>query len=86
MDLVDGMTTSLRMNQTACATFLRQSERSQEDAMPVSSSRDIAAPPRKDETREQEKAMVKDATKTDQADRDHVHGDGHYIGLDRKSE
>lgn len=41
--------------------------------------------PRKDNAREQQKAIVKDADKTDQADRDRVHGDGHDVGLDRKS-
>lgn len=51
-------------------------------------SRDIAAnegtEPRKDTQREQEQAVVKDADKTDQADRDAVHGDGKRIGIQEK--
>lgn len=51
-------------------------------------SRDIAsndgAEPRKDTQRDQEQAMVKDADKTDQADRDAVHGDGERIGIPQK--
>lgn len=50
----------------------------------IPSSRDLPAEPRKDEARDQQKAMVKDADKTDQADRDRVHGDGHDIGIDKK--
>ena len=53
--------------------------------MPVPSSRDVPADPRKDKDREQQKAVIKDADKTDQADRDRVHGDGEDIGLDQKS-
>lgn len=37
--------------------------------------------PRKDTQREQEQAMVKDADKTDQHDRDAVHGDGKELGI-----
>ncbi|WP_211911528.1 hypothetical protein [Tardiphaga alba] len=48
------------------------------------SSRDLPDEPRKDKAREQEKAVIKDADKTDQADRDRVHGDGGDIGLDEK--
>lgn len=53
--------------------------------MSVPSSRDIPAEPRKDKDREQQQAIVKDADKTDQADRNRVHGDGRDLGLDRKS-
>jgi hypothetical protein len=53
--------------------------------MPAPSSRDIPAEPHKDKDREQQKAIIKDADKTDQADRDRIHGDGHDIDLDRKS-
>ena len=53
--------------------------------MKPKTSRDIPGPaPRKDEQRAQEKAVIKDADKTDQADRDTIHGDGDNIGLDRK--
>ncbi|MGM4920453.1 hypothetical protein [Tardiphaga sp. 813_E8_N1_3] len=48
--------------------------------MKPKTSREIPGPrPRKDEQRAQE-----DADKTDQADRDTIHGDGENIGLDRK--
>jgi hypothetical protein len=53
--------------------------------MSVPSSRDIPAEPRKDKDREQQKAIIKDADKTDQADRDRIHGDGHDIDLDQTS-
>jgi hypothetical protein len=56
-----------------------------EDIMTAKSSRDLPDEPRKDKSREQEKAVIEDADKTDQADRDRVHGDGGDIGLDRKS-
>ncbi|SFL34529.1 hypothetical protein SAMN03159423_1352 [Bradyrhizobium sp. NFR13] len=53
--------------------------------MKPKTSRDIPGPgPRKDEQRAREKAVIKDADKTDQADRDIIHGDGDNIGLDRK--
>jgi hypothetical protein len=45
-------------------------------------SRDIPAPaPRKDEESEQREAVIADADKTDQTDRDEVHGDGRKLGL-----
>jgi hypothetical protein len=51
-------------------------------------SRDITSSehgePRKDSQREQEQAMVEDADKTDQADRDAVHGDGKRLGITEK--
>lgn len=40
--------------------------------------------PRKDTERETQKAMVKDAGKTNEARRDKVHGDGDTVDLDRK--
>lgn len=52
--------------------------------MPAQSSRDFPAEPRKDKERDQQKAVIKDADKTDQADRERIHGDGRDIGLDRK--
>lgn len=52
--------------------------------MTAKSSRDLPDEPRKDKARETEKAVIKDADKTDHADRDRVHGDGGGIGLDRK--
>ncbi|MDB5502536.1 MAG: hypothetical protein JWR89_2438 [Tardiphaga sp.] len=53
--------------------------------MPPKTSRDLpGTEPRKDEEREQQQAVVKDADKTEQADWDRVHGDGHEIGLDKK--
>jgi hypothetical protein len=55
-----------------------------EDIMAAKSSRDLPDEPRKDKSREQEEAVIEDADKTDQADRDRVHGDGGDIGLDRK--
>ena len=38
-------------------------------------------PPRKDTQRDTQEAVVKDADKTDVADRDRVHGDGTSVGL-----
>lgn len=53
--------------------------------MTPKTSRDIPGPgPRKDKERAQEKAVIKDADKTDQTYRDTIHGDGDDIGLDRK--
>jgi hypothetical protein len=49
--------------------------------MTAQSSRDMPAEPRKDKDRDQQEAVVQDADKTDQADRDRVHGDGQNIGL-----
>ncbi|MET0969169.1 MAG: hypothetical protein ABWY18_08215 [Tardiphaga sp.] len=40
--------------------------------------------PRKDSQREQEQAMVADADKTEQADRDAIHGDGKRLGITKK--
>jgi len=40
--------------------------------------------PRKDEERDTQKAMVKDAAKTNEARRDAVHGDGDTVDLERK--
>jgi hypothetical protein len=46
------------------------------------SSSDLPGPePRKDKDREMRKAVVKDADKTEGADRDLVHGEGGSIGL-----
>lgn len=51
--------------------------------MQPKTSRDLPAePPRKDTRREQEKAVVKDADKTEGKHRDRIHGDGDSIGLD----
>jgi hypothetical protein len=53
--------------------------------MPPKTSRDIPGPePRKDSEREQQDAIIRDADKTGQADRDRVHGDGSGIGLKDK--
>jgi hypothetical protein len=51
--------------------------------MPAQSSRDIPTEPRKDEAREQQAAIVEDADKTEQADRERIHGDGSDLGLDK---
>jgi hypothetical protein len=73
------------MNQNALMAFPFQSRWTRENAMKPKTSRDIPVPgPRKDEQRAREKAVIKDADKTDQADRDIIHGDGDNIGLDRK--
>jgi hypothetical protein len=40
--------------------------------------------PRKDKERDTQKAMVKDAAKTNEARRDSVHGDGDTVDLDKK--
>lgn len=54
--------------------------------MTPKTSRDMPAQqPRKDEQREQEKAVIKDADKTGQSDWDRVHGDGREIGLDENN-
>jgi hypothetical protein len=90
MDLADVTTRTFRlvdllMNQNAEMAFPLQSGWTRENAMKLKTSRDIPGPgPRKDEQRAQEKAVIKDADKTDQADRDAIHGDGDDIGLDRK--
>lgn len=48
------------------------------------SSRDIAsAPARKDTKREFEKAVIKDADKTETKDWDKIHGDGDQLDLDK---
>ncbi|MDB5574068.1 MAG: hypothetical protein JWR79_1225 [Tardiphaga sp.] len=53
--------------------------------MPPTTSRDIESePPRKDSEREQQAAVIKDADKTEQADRERIHGDGKDIGLNRE--
>lgn len=53
--------------------------------MAPNTSRDIPGPePRKDSARDQEKAAVRDGAKSDQQDRDRVHGDGKGIGIARK--
>lgn len=53
--------------------------------MKPKTSRDIPGPePRKNEEHAQEKAVIKDADKTDQANRDTIHGNGGDIGFDRK--
>jgi hypothetical protein len=55
-----------------------------EAIMQPKTSRDLPpSPPRKDERRDREKGAVKDAAKTDQWDRDAVHGDGDKIGIDK---
>lgn len=53
--------------------------------MKPKTSRGIPGPgPRRDEQRAQEKAVIRYADRTDQADRDTIHGDGDDIGIDRK--
>ncbi len=48
------------------------------------SSRDIPlTPARKDSKREFEKAVIKDADKTETRDWDKIHGDGDQFGLDK---
>jgi hypothetical protein len=42
--------------------------------------------PRKDEAREMQQAIVKDADNTEVKDRDQVHGDGGTLGLDSASD
>ena len=52
--------------------------------MQPKTSKDLPpSPPRKDEARDRERAAIKDADKTDQSDRDRVHGDGDRLGLDK---
>ena len=52
--------------------------------MQPKTSRDLPpSPPKKDEQREQERAAVKDAGKTEQADWDRVHGKGDTLDLDK---
>ncbi|MBS0535879.1 MAG: hypothetical protein JSR72_17645 [Proteobacteria bacterium] len=45
---------------------------------------DFPSEPRKDKERETQKAMVKDAGKTNEARRDQVHGDGDTVDLEPK--
>lgn len=47
-------------------------------------SRDLPPSPKTDDGREQQQATIKDADKTDQADRNRVHGDGSDLGLDKR--
>ena len=42
--------------------------------------------PRKDEAREMQQAIVKDADQTEGKDRDQVHGDGGTLGLDQSGD
>ena len=73
------------MNQNAELAFPLQPKSTRENAVKPKTSRDIPGPgPRKDKERAQEKAVIKDADKTDQTSRDTIHGDGDDIGLDRK--
>ncbi|KAA0072824.1 hypothetical protein CIW50_24215 [Tardiphaga sp. P9-11] len=73
------------MNQNADMAFPLQSRLTMENAMKPKTSRDIPGPePRKNEEHAQEKAVIKDADKTDQANRDTIHGNGGDIGFDRK--
>jgi hypothetical protein len=58
--------------------------RNREAIMQPKTSKDLPpSPPRKDERRDREGVTVKDADKTDQSDRDAVHGDGGKLGLDK---
>ncbi len=51
--------------------------------MQPKTSRDIASgPQRKDTRREHEKAVIRDADKTESADWDKIHGDGDQLDLD----
>lgn len=53
--------------------------------MQPKTSRDLPpSPPQKDKEREQQQANIKDADQTDQADRNHIHGDGEALGLDKR--
>lgn len=73
------------MNQNAELAFPLQPKSTRENAVTPKTSRDIPGPgPRKDKERAQEKAVIKDADKTDQTSRDTIHGEGDDIGLDRK--
>lgn len=66
------------MNQSTLPAFPPE----REIEMPPKTSRDIpGSEPRKDEQREQQNAVIKDADKTGQSDWDRVHGDGGDIGL-----
>jgi hypothetical protein len=50
--------------------------------MQPKTSRNISGPaPRKDQARETEEAVVQDADKTEQTDRNRIHGDGKTIGV-----
>lgn len=85
MDFGDVMIGSLQvkpgMNHTTAAAFPLE----RESNMQPKTSRDISGQePRKDEEREQQQAVIKDADKTGQSDWDRVHGDGSEIGLDDK--
>ncbi len=52
--------------------------------MQSKSSRDIpAGPKRKDTERELDKAIIKDADKTETRDWDKIHGDGDQLDLDK---
>jgi hypothetical protein len=52
--------------------------------MPARSSRDLPGPgPRKDQQREQQKAIIEDADNTEGRDRDKIHGNGQVLGLDK---
>jgi hypothetical protein len=59
------------------SAHIRAAFQIQQDAMKT--------PPKSDTRRDTEKAIIKDADKTEVADRDRVHGDGKKLGLDKKS-
>jgi hypothetical protein len=53
-----------------------------EDAMPPKTSRDMPGnEPRVDKHRDEKRAEIKDADKTETVNRDKVHGDGKDIGI-----
>ena len=53
--------------------------------MQPKTSRDLPpSPPKTDKGLEQQQATIKDADKTDQADRNRIHGDGSDLGLDKR--
>ncbi len=55
--------------------------------MTPKSSRDMPGPePRKDEDRDSREAVVKTPDKTNDWDRDAVHGDGDTIGIEREAD
>jgi hypothetical protein len=52
--------------------------------MDPKTSRDLpGAAPRHDDERDQQKAVIKDADKSDGRDREDIHGDGEEIGLEK---
>jgi hypothetical protein len=67
-------------NECRPSAFVRE-----EDAMQPKTSRDMPGnEPRVDKDRDEKRAEIKDADKTETVNRDKVHGDGNEIGIGKE--